>query len=94
MNTLLLSGAKRPPNIDLTCDASLAWFVPQDSSTNHDRPRSQVEAVVRPISSIRKKVIAGELFSKSLFIDVHHINNQRIHSIYLLGHSLYKIFVS
>jgi len=39
--------AKRQSNIDLTCDASLAWFVRQDSSTNHDRPRSQVQIVVR-----------------------------------------------
>jgi len=38
---------RRPPNIGLTCDASLSWFVQQISSTNHDKPRRQVEPVVR-----------------------------------------------
>ena len=42
------TGIRRiPTNIGLTCDASLAWFVPQLFSTNHDKPRRQVEPVVR-----------------------------------------------
>jgi len=41
---------RRPSNIRLTWEAELAWFVRKRaiaSSTNHDKPLTQVEAIVR-----------------------------------------------
>ena len=43
----------RRPNIELTCNPSLAWFVRHYQSTNHDRPDCQVELVVLQVPASR-----------------------------------------
>ena len=52
MDDLKMLRQRRHANIRLTWEAELAWFVRKRataSSTNHDKPLTQVEAIVKPL---------------------------------------------